>query len=188
MRFCYLCAKYKDKMILKGFKEKSIKKHINKLLSERYVNISDSKVESLGIVFNLDEVDNFEQFNALSSCLKVMPNRLKVIAFSSNKKETIKSWDVCFNPNDFGWNGVIKNSELQTFLNTKFDVLISYYETDAVELKLLTATSKAEFKVGLLQSDERINDLIIKTNLAEFNVFKDEVFKYLTILNKIKNG
>ncbi|WP_132218787.1 DUF6913 domain-containing protein [Mariniflexile fucanivorans] len=174
-------------MILKGFKEKSIKKHINKLLSERYVNVSAKKVESLGIIFNLDEVDNFEQFNVLSSCLKVMPNRLKVIAFSSNKKETLKSWDVCFNPDDFGWNGVVKSGELQTFLNTKFDVLISYYEADITELKLLTVKSKAEFKIGLLQIDERLNDLIIKTNLKEFNVFKDEVFKYLTILKKIKN-
>ncbi|MBP0905178.1 DUF6913 domain-containing protein [Mariniflexile gromovii] len=174
-------------MILKGFKEKSIKKHINKLLSERYVNVSGKQVESLGIIFNLDELDNFEQFNTLASCLKVKPNKLKVIAFSSNKKETLKSWDVCFNPDDFGWKGAIKNSELQTFLDTKFDVLISYYEADITELKLLTAKSKAEFKVGLLQTDERINDLIVKTNLKEFNVFKDEVFKYLTILKKIKN-
>ncbi|AXP83116.1 hypothetical protein CJ739_4058 [Mariniflexile rhizosphaerae] len=174
-------------MILKGFKEKSIKKHINKLLSKRHVNVSDTKVESLGIIFNLDEVDDFEQFSALSSYLKVLPNRLKLIAFSSNKKDTLKSWDVCFNPNDFGWNGAIKNSELQTFLDTKFDVLISYYEAEVTELKLLTVLSKAQLKVGILQTDERINDLIIKTNLTEFNVFKTEVFKYLTILNKIKN-
>ena len=46
--------------------------------------------------------------------------------------------------------------------------------------------SKAEFKVGILQTDERINDLIIKTKLKEFDVFKEELFKYLTILNKIK--
>ncbi|WP_308992124.1 hypothetical protein QLS71_019135 [Mariniflexile litorale] len=174
-------------MILKGFREKSIKKRINKLLSERYVNVSDNKVESLGIIFNLDEVNDFEQFNTLSSYLKVLPNRLKIIAFSSNKKETLKSWDICYNPDDIAWNGLIKNSELQTFLDTKFDVLISYYEADITELKLFTALSKAQFKVGMLQADERLNDLIIKTSLTEFNVFKNEIFKYLTILNKIKN-
>lgn len=174
-------------MILKGFKEKSIKKNINKLLSNRQVNVTDNKVESLGIIFNLDEVEDFEKFNILSSYLKVLPNKLKIIAFSASKKETLKSWDVCYNPSDFSWNGVVKNSELQDFLETKFDVLVSYYEADITELKLITAASKAQFKIGILQTDERLNDLIIKTNLKEFNVFKAEVFKYLTILNKIKN-
>lgn len=174
-------------MILKGFKEKSIKKYINKLLAKRYVNVTGNKVENLGIIFNLDEVDNFEQFNALATRLKVSPNKLKVVAFSSNKKETVKSWDVCFYPDDFGWKGAVKNNEMQAFLDTKFDVLISCYEGDVTELKLITAASEAQFKVGLLQADERVNDLIIKTSLNEFDVFKDEVFKYLTILNKIKN-
>ncbi|MFG6687569.1 DUF6913 domain-containing protein [Mariniflexile sp. HNIBRBA6329] len=174
-------------MILKGFKEKSIKKHINKLLSKRQVNVIDDKVESLGIIFNMDEVEDFEKFNTLSSYLKVLPNRLKIIAFSASKNETLKSWDVCYTPNDFGWNGVIKNNELQDFLDIKFDVLISYYEAEVTELKWITAASKAQFKIGILQTDERLNDLIIKTNLKEFDVFKAEMFKYLTILNKIKN-
>ena len=56
-----------------------------------------------------------------------------------------------------------------------------------LELKLLTGTSKAQFKIGILQSDARLNDLIIKTNLKEFDVFKAELHKYLNILNKIKN-
>lgn len=174
-------------MIFKGFKEKSIKKNIDKLLLERILNVSDNKVESLGIIFNLDAFKDFDKFQEFSTLFYLKPNKLKIVAFSVNKKKTLKSWDICFNPNDFGWKGGIKNSELQDFLDTKFDVLISYYETDFPELKLITAASKAEFKIGLLQTDTRLNDLIIKTKLTEFEVFKNEVVKYLTILNKIKN-
>lgn len=174
-------------MILKGFKEKSIKKYMNKLLSKTSEKVTDNKIDSLAIIFNLDEIDDFEWFNELSTQLKIHPNKLKVIAFSSKKEEVLKSWDVCYNPKDFGWNGTIHNSELKAFLDTKFDALISYYETDIVEIKLLTALSKAKFKVGILQTDERLNDLIIKTTIKDFNVFKTEIFKYLTILNKIKN-
>ena len=76
---------------------------------------------------------------------------------------------------------------MQSFLDTKFDALISYYTKDELELKLITALSKSKFKIGILQTDERLNDLIIKSNISEFNVFKNELFKYLTILNKIKN-
>ncbi|PIA82116.1 hypothetical protein BFR04_12510 [Gaetbulibacter sp. 4G1] len=174
-------------MILKGFKEKSNKKHLNKLLSQREVNVVDNKVESLGVILNIDEVDDFELFRALADDINVRPNRLKIIAFSTNKKDNLSTWDECFNPKDFGWNGSIKNIELQSFLNTSFDALISYYTKDELELKLLTATSKAKFKIGILQTDARLNDLIIKTSLNEFDVFKKELNKYLAILNKIKN-
>ena len=107
--------------------------------------------------------------------------------FSKNKKERINnsSWDSCFSPKDIGWNGNIKNTELKIFLNQDFDALISYYADDKLELRMLTALSKAKFKIGVLQTDSRLNDLIIKTDMSEFDVFKNEVFKYLTILNKI---
>lgn len=173
-------------MFLKGFKEKSIKKHLNKLLSERHVNVNDSKIESLGVILNIDEVYDFELFRKLAEYIKVHPNKLQIVAFSENKKDNLNSWDLCFTSNDFGWNGCIKNKELQTFLDTKFDALISYYEKEVMEIKLMTAFSKAKFKIGILQTDERLNDLILKTNIKQFDLFKKELFKYLTIFNKIK--
>lgn len=174
-------------MILKGFKEKSIKKQLNKLLVQRQIHVEDSKVESLGVILNIDEFDDFEPFRTLADYINVRSNRLKIIAFSANKKETVSSWDECFNPKDFGWKGDIKNVELQLFLNTKYDILISYYTQDILELKLLTAASKAQLKVGIFQTDTRLNDLIIKTNLKALKVFTAELHKYLTTLNKIKN-
>ncbi|MFV9551322.1 DUF6913 domain-containing protein [Algibacter sp. PT7-4] len=175
-------------MILRGFKEKSNKKYLNKLLANRVVNVNSSKAISLGVVLNIDEFNEFEAFRDLAEYIKVRPNRLKIIAYSSSKKEGLHSWDECYNPKDFGWKGTIKNSELQSFLNTEFDVLVSYYEKDVLELKLITAQSRAKFKIGILQSDERLNDLIIKTNLKQFKLFKEEVFKYLTILKKISSN
>ena len=174
-------------MFLKGFKEKSNKRYLNKTLSNRQVYIDDSKVESLGVILNIDEVDDFELFSGLATYLHVRPNRLKVIAFSTTKNEKPNFWEVCFSTKDIGWHGTIKNVELQSFLNTSYDALISYYTSDELELKMLTGLSNAKFKIGILKTDERLNDLIIKTNLEEFEVFKREVFKYLTILNKIKN-
>ncbi|WP_299550234.1 hypothetical protein [Seonamhaeicola sp.] len=174
-------------MILKGFKQKSNKKYLNKLLSERHVNVTGSKTESLGVILNIEEFNDFESFRKLADFIKIRANKLKIIAFSKIKKDDLNSWDDCFNPKDFGWSGAVNNVELQSFLDRDFDVLISYYQQDVLELKLMTAASRSKFKIGILQSDERLNDLIIKTDIKEFNVFKNEVFRYLTILNKIKN-
>lgn len=174
-------------MFLKAFKENSNKKYLNKILSNRYVNVDDSKIESLGVIINMGENEDFGLFKNLITKLKINPNNFKIIGFSKEKKTNLNTWDLCFNPEDIGWRGEIKHSELQTFLDKKFDVLISYYLAEDLELKLLTAKSKALFKVGILQNDLRLNDLIIQTHLKEFDVFENEVFKYLTILNKIKN-
>ena len=74
-------------MILKGFKQKSIKKYINKLLSQVPESVADGTIDSLGIIFNLDEIDDFEWFKELSNIIKIHPNKLKIIAFSSKKEE-----------------------------------------------------------------------------------------------------
>lgn len=174
-------------MILKGFKGKSNKKYLNKLLTQRQVNITNNEVSSLGVVINVNEFDDFEAFKKLAALIKIHTNNVKIIAFSEDEKENLLSWDLCFTPKDFGWRGAVNNVELQNFLNKEFDVLVSYYNEEILELKLITAASKAAFKVGVLQTDERLNDLIIKTDIKEFDVFKNELFKYLTILNKIKN-
>lgn len=173
-------------MILKGFKANSIKKCLNKTLSNRKVYVDNTKAKSLGILFNIDEVDDFEAFRKLGDYIRIRPNRVKIIAFSPTQTEKPNFWEVCFNPKDIGWKGVIKNIELQTFLDTEFDVLVSYYSSEELGLKFLTGISKANLKVGILQSDSRLNDLIIKTKVDEFQIFKKELFKYLSILNKIE--
>lgn len=172
-------------MILEGFRKKSNEKYLGKLLSERHVNVGDNKIESLGIILNIDEKIDLELFKKLAEELNIHPNKLKVVTFSEHVKDDVISWDNCYNPKDFGWKGRIKNVELESFLDLELDALISYYEEGILELKWITAASKAKLKVGILQTDERINDLIIKTNLKEFDVFKTELFKYLTILKKI---
>ncbi len=172
-------------MIFKAFREKSNKKYLNKLLSERKIYVGDNKIKSLGVILNFDEIEDFNAFNVLASRLKVHGNRIKVIAYTTDLKSHGNSWDSCFNAKDFGWNGDIKNIELQTFLDEPFDVLISYYAEPQLELKLLTAKSKSQIKIGILQNDERLNDIIIKTKIKDIDVFSNEVVKYLTVLNKI---
>jgi len=93
-------------------------------------------------------------------------------------------WDSVYNPKDFGWKDNVKNQELQQFIDTDFDLLINYYTKENIGLKLITASSKAKMKVGILQTDERFNDLIIKTDIKDIKTFTSELIKYLKILNK----
>jgi hypothetical protein len=172
-------------MILKVFKEKSNQKYINKLLSARQVAVSNNKMNTVGVILSVSEFSDFESFRSFFNSLGIQAAKTKIIAFVEDTKDTNELWDTYFNPKDFGWKGKINNIDLQIFVDTKFDVLISYYKENHLELNLITASSKANFKVGLTNEDERLFDLMIDVKPKEFSVFKDELKKYLTVLNKL---
>lgn len=172
-------------MILKVFKEKSNQKYINKLLNARQVAVNNNKMNTVGVVLSMSEFSDFESFRLFFKSLGVQQAKTKIIAFVEDSKDSNELWDTYFNPKDFGWKGKINNIDLQTFVDTKFDVLISYYKANHLELNLITALSNANFKVGLTNHDERLYDLMIDVKPNEFSVFKDELKKYLTVLNKL---
>lgn len=172
-------------MIFKSFKEKSNKDYINSQLKKRVVTPSNTKIKSIGVIFNADEINNITNFKTLAEDLNINIENLEIIAFKSKIEKQEKTFNPTFTFKHIGWKGAIKNQALKRFLNTEFHLLISYYKNDITSLKLLTVASKSKFKVGILKADERINDLIFKTEINDFKTFTSELKKYLNILNKI---
>jgi len=172
-------------MILKGLKEKSNINYINSQFKRRITLQSNTKIKRVGVIVNTEEIIDFSNFNTLAKSLNIKNEDIEIIAF----KYKVKKQETVFNPTytlkNIGWRGIIKNKALKQFLNTEFDALISYYKQDETALKVITTASKAKFKIGILEIDERINDLIIKTELGDFKTFTAELKKYLNILNKI---
>jgi hypothetical protein len=84
------------------------------------------------------------------------------------------------------WNGTIGDVVVTEFIQTEFDLLVSYYEIEKVILLLITNRSKAKFKVGFSSIDKRFNHLTITTRIGNYSIFAHELFKYLKILNKIE--
>lgn len=172
-------------MFLNRFKKKSNQNYISKILKYRKASVNDNKIESVGVILNLDEFNEKDNIRLFFKTIGIMENRIKFITFITDEKLVPNSWDSYFNPKDFGWNGKIKSIELQEFINIKFDALISYYKEDNLELNTVTALSKANFKIGISNSDQRLNDFIIDVKPNQINIFKKEIIKYLKVLKKI---
>jgi hypothetical protein len=172
-------------MFLKVFKDNSNQKYINKLLAARKAAVDSRKISSIGVILNTDEFKDFEAFRTYLKELGVKPNKTKIITFIKDEKDINFHWETYFSPKDFGWKGKINSIELQTFIDTEFDALISFYKDDTLELNSIVAQSKANFKIGLSNTDQRLYDLIIDVKPSQFGVFKDELKKYLTVLNKL---
>ena len=138
------------------------------------------------LFLNRNEFNDFEVFRDFAKDLKVNPNKIKIIAFTEDDKDVETSRELLFSKKQIGWHAKIKNPELEDFLNMEFDALLCFYNEDKIELNLVTALSKANFKIGISSYDKRFFDFIIETKSKNFDVFKKELIKYLNILNKIK--
>lgn len=172
-------------MILKVFKEKSNQKFVEKTLSQRKVITGSNKVSSVGVLLNHSEFRNYDTVHKFLDSLEINSINRKFFTFSSTGDVGLSNWERIFTAKDFGWNGKLKNPELQNFTETNFDVLICYFLEITPELKQIAAASKANFKVGISNVDERLFDLMINVPIKNFDIFKKELKKYLTILNKL---
>jgi len=87
-----------------------------------------------------------------------------------------------FSEGQIGWNGQPKQESLKAFVDTSFDVLLSYYTIGHLGALAMTAFSKAHFKVGLNNDVEGLNDLVIENVGDDTKLFASELKKYLHIL------
>ena len=172
-------------MILKAFKEKSNQKYVNKILAKRQTAVNSNKVKTVAVLLNANEFHEFEVFRVYFKELGLNSPKHNIIAFTLDDKLEHNKWNTHYSPKDFGWKGKIKNIDLQSFIDEPYDILICYYKNELLQLNQITAASKANLKVGISRKDERLYDLIIDVSLKEINIFKQELKKYLNILNKL---
>tara|TARA_S200000501_G_C20833314_1_gene748275 strand:+ start:300 stop:779 length:480 start_codon:yes stop_codon:yes gene_type:complete len=159
---------------------------MNKILESRKFDSSAIRIETVGIILNLDEYKNYDEIREIFKGLGIHQNKIKFITYMSENGTKLNRWDSYFESKDFGWNGVIKNLDFIEFIDTDFDILISYYRNDNLELNFATVCSKAKFKIGISKINQNINDFTIDISTNFIEIFAKELRKYLLGLNMIK--
>ncbi len=173
-------------MILKGLKRNAIKKSVEAHLEKRNVSSQAiSKLKTLAVLVDASYDINISSLIKLANELGVTPDKLKIVGYKEDKEIEDDNNVVYYNDKNFGVKGVMKSGALQEFINKDYDVLISFYEENKIELNYVAAASKAKFKVGFAKVDHRINDLIIGATVNNPNLFIKELKKYLKILQVI---
>ena len=172
-------------MFFKQFRTLSLQKNITLILKSRIRNFKSGKVNSIGVIFDCNSYYDYDFFRHLTKELGLNDNRIRFIAKVDLEKNKPNSWDSFFSSNDFDWLGRPKSYEIEEFVDQPFDLLISYYKPNKLELNLVTARSKANFKIGITNEDSRLHDLTIDIEPSNTDVFKIELIKYLTQLNRL---
>ena len=172
--------------MFKRIKKIFFKKHITKNLKNRTMFDVNDSLTTIGFLVNEEDNIDFEIFFDISSTLGVHQKDIKIFSFIDIKTKTPTLIQNRIYSNHFNWRGEINNKNALDFLNTKLDVLVSYYSTKNNYLNLMTSKSKAKFKVGFNGVDDRLFDLIINIDPQKNLDVKSELLKYFKVLNKIK--
>ena len=172
-------------MFLNIIKKFILKNKVSKLLVNLPGNYSKKKIKSVGVIF--DGNSSLEIDVLVSELLKhgIDENQIHVLIFRDKlNKNDIYKYDV-FSYKEINWFAEIVYYKAELFLNSNFDLLISYHDFEKAPLVYSSYLSKANFKVGFTSQDKKLNQLMINTSPNNCQLFFDELFKYLNILNKI---
>jgi len=174
-------------MIFKGLKRNALKKSIESCIEKRKPQSRQvSSIKSLAVLIDASQSVNILSVVKLANELGVKSDDLTVMGYKEDQKEISDDKDAAYyNDKSFGVNGSIKSTSLNKFINKDYDVLINFYSDDKLGLNYVAAASKAKFKVGFVEVDNRINDLIIGAANNNTNLFISELKKYLKILQII---
>ena len=172
-------------MFIKYIKEISLKKILKRSLHNVKPSSLITPIQTVGLVIDESYFYDKEQLMQELVACGIKENNIKMIVFRDKIKKNEIFSQPTFSNNDVSWKGDLKQIFATDFVNTPFDMLISYYDIEKAPLLLITNQSKALFKVGFSTVDKRLNHLMINTNAENHKVFVHELFRYLKILNKI---
>ncbi len=172
-------------MFLNYIKNFFTQKIVKKNLDNARPDAASQNVQTVGIVF--DETYFYERESLVNELVErgIEPANINVLVFKDKIKKSQRFDYPVFSHRDLSWQATFSNSEVKDFISQKFDLLISYYDTEKPALLLVTHSSRARFKVGFASIDKKLNHFMIDTAAENYQVFVGELFKYLKILNKI---
>ncbi len=151
--------------------------------SNKKIKIIPKKKLSVGLIIDskFDLNDSFIEKLAMN--LELSKDRFHIMVFNKNNFKNFKTNYISID--DVGLFGKLPLS-INKFLNKRFDLLFNLHYRNSL-LSLLSFRSKANFRIGLIQADKRLNNLIINLN-PENPAFIAESVKYLNIIFKKNNG
>lgn len=165
-------------------KQKSLQKHTDRNLETRDLSGLNSKLKTLGFLVDELVLQEFDELFDFYRVFELQPKDVKVFSFVEFKKNLPTLRQNQIHNKEFSWKGEIQNRNALEFLDREFDILVGWYQGKHPFLDLMISRSKAKFKVGLQNTDQRLFDLLLALSPNETEAVKSELKKYTTVLNK----
>ncbi|MWB94263.1 hypothetical protein GON26_07800 [Flavobacterium sp. GA093] len=166
-------------MFLNYIKEFFVKKTLNKNLHKVKNEVFTSKIQTVGLLIDESDFRHSEKLKEVLVLNGIHPENISIVAYRDKLKKKKEYRLPTFSKKQLSWRGQFSEVFLNEFIETEFDLLISYYDIEKPILMLMTQKSKAKFKVGFASVDKHFNRWMINTSLENYKLFISELFRYL---------
>lgn len=166
-------------MFLNYIKEFFVKKSLKNNLNNVKNGVFRSNIQTIGLLVDESIFHHSEGLIQELISQGISSEQIKIVAYRKKTEKNKTYLLPTFDKKSIDWKGNFTEDFLNEFIETKFDLLISYYDIENTILMMITSRSKAKFKVGFAAVDEKLNRLMINTDLANYKLFVSELFKYL---------
>ncbi|MCG8702431.1 MAG: hypothetical protein MI922_30545 [Bacteroidales bacterium] len=144
-------------------------------------NVQDAS--SIGVVFDATQPVYFEIIRKFVKQLESTNNDISVLGYIDDKKLIDhylyrKGFDF-ITKKDLNWYDKPENQVVNTFINTKFDILFDLSLSDVYPIQYMLAMSKASLKVGKYSEEQNYLDIMIdiENERAAMQGIRQEVSK-----------
>src|SRR5690606_28494106 len=172
-------------MFLNYLKNIFTKKRVKKALENVDHADSGAKVKTIGIIVDETYFHNKGEVISALTSHGIREENVDLLVYKSKIRKSDSFDYPVFTARDLSWRATFEKSEVREFTDKDFDLLINYYDQEKPALLIVSNLSRAKFKVGFSSVDKKLNHFMINTDAENYQVFTDELFKYLKILNKI---
>lgn len=165
-------------------KHNSIQKEYNKLIEKQSSKTpNQQKVKTIAILLDNESLINVIEANLTNK----LPFKKENITFLVYKEQVKKGEenDRFFTEDAIGFKGSLKSDNIKNFVKKDYDLLINYTKESNLYTNVITLYSRAKFKTGFANIDDRLFDLIVADDTYNEAVLNQELKKYLTILKKV---
>jgi len=166
--------------MLKQLKLKNIEKKCE-VLRDKHSPQALKKLQTIAVIIDEQVFENNRHTKTLIETLKKYASRVEFILYNALEP---KIDDLIFKAEQINWRGEFKAGTIaERFSGQDFDLLVNYVVKPDLPLELLSLTTTARLKIGLVGSDNALNDLAIAINPHEIHKVVEEFKTYLPKIN-----
>ncbi|MEM7101970.1 MAG: hypothetical protein AAF502_02490 [Bacteroidota bacterium] len=147
-------------------------------------NFADAR--RIGILFDASRPENQVFVNEYRETLIKQDKKVEILGYFDDKQPHNNVIFKYFNKKNLTWFWIPKSKDVEAFINTPFDILISLHLQPAPQLEYVSALSKAHMRVGLFRDDKQhCYDLMIDNpESQDLKTFTKQVDYLLNIINR----
>lgn len=152
-----------------------LKKQLKAFKSSERDDYSSTKI---AVLFNEKVSDKNQLLELIEKNFDVNISEINHLGYSERSFKGEKQPDSIFTKKDFNLFGQPKSEVIHEFLNHKYKLLFNFFGNNQSYLEHIAHHTQAKLKVGLSESNENINDLLLALNPKDL-VFFEESSKYI---------